>query len=158
MTAIRRKTLYFYSDVVPQGWNIKKRLLAGKTLNIFLLAWISNKNSFTWKSCRSASCAAAYHTQASYVCWCCCWSWTSCHNLYIKKIDIVLPNCVLVRRWQNLWSLVTEIAGVNPFSISLVLGAPHWSHPETKLFPSQTCLWHLQVQVPAYEHPSSCAP
>ena len=34
-----------------------------------------------------------------------------------KHMATVLPNCVLVRRWQRLESLVTDITGVNPLSL-----------------------------------------
>ena len=34
-----------------------------------------------------------------------------------KQMANVLPNFVLVRRWQRLESLVTDITGVNPLSL-----------------------------------------
>ena len=34
----------------------------------------------TWRSGKNSSCGEACHTQAYFVCWCCCWGWTSCHN------------------------------------------------------------------------------
>ena len=33
-----------------------------------------------WSNCKSASCGEACHTQASYVCSCCFFGWTSCHK------------------------------------------------------------------------------
>ena len=38
-----------------------------------------------------------------------------------KHMATVLPNLVLVRRWHRLESHVTDIKGVNPLSLSLVL-------------------------------------
>ena len=38
-----------------------------------------------------------------------------------KHMATVLPNCVLFRRLQRLESLVTNITGVNPLSLSLAL-------------------------------------
>ena len=40
-----------------------------------------------------------------------------------KQMATVLPNFVLVRRWQRLESLVTDITGVNP--LSLLCFVPH---------------------------------
>ena len=74
-----------------------------------------------------------------------------------KDIATVLPNVVLVRRWQRFESLITDITGVKPLSIWCLI-PPHLSNPTTTWIPSQTHPLHLQVQVPAYEHPSSCAP
>ena len=69
-----------------------------------------------------------------------------------KHMATVLPNFVLARNMQRLESCVTDFTGVNPRSLVL------WSHPATTWFPSQTCPRHLQVQAPADEHSSSCAP
>ena len=41
-----------------------------------------------------------------------------------KHMATVLPNFVLVRRWQRLESLVTDITGVNPLSL-LCFVPPH---------------------------------
>ena len=41
-----------------------------------------------------------------------------------NHIATVLPNFVLVRRWQRLESLVTDITGVNPLSL-LCFVPPH---------------------------------
>ena len=37
--------------------------------------------------------------------------------LSVDAVDTVLPNCVLVRRSQRLENFVTDITGVNPFSL-----------------------------------------
>ena len=41
-----------------------------------------------------------------------------------KRVATVLANFVLVLRWQRLESLVTDITGVNPLSLSCAL-SPH---------------------------------
>ena len=64
-----------------------------------------------------------------------------------KHTASVLPNCVLVRRWQRLESLVTYIPRVNPLSLVCFV-PPNWSHPATTWIPSQSCPQHLQVQIP----------
>ena len=74
-----------------------------------------------------------------------------------KHMATVLPNFVLARRLQKLESFVTDITGMNPLSLFCFV-SPTGIHQAKKLFPSQTCPHHLQVQVPADEHPSSCAP
>ena len=42
-----------------------------------------------------------------------------------KHIATVLPNFVLAKHMQRLESFVTDITGVNPLSLSLVLCPPH---------------------------------
>ena len=104
------------------------------------------------EKCKNSSFSEACHTQAHCVSYCCCWCWTSC-----KHMATLLPNFVLANHLQRLESYVTDIKGVNPFSL-LWFVPLLWSHPATTWFPSQTCPQNLQVQVPAYEHPSSCSP
>ena len=41
-----------------------------------------------------------------------------------KHMVTVLPNCALVRRVQRFESLVTDITGLNPLSLSLVCFVP----------------------------------
>ena len=62
-----------------------------------------------------------------------------------KHMATFLPNFVLARHLQRLESFATDITGVNPFC-RLCYVPPHWSHPATTWFPSQTCPWHLQWQ------------
>ena len=42
-----------------------------------------------------------------------------------KHMATVLSHFVLVRRWQRLESLVTDIKGMNPLSLSCALSLPH---------------------------------
>ena len=63
-----------------------------------------------------------------------------------KHIASVLPHLVLARHFQRLESFVTDITRMNPLSL-LWFVPPHWSHPATTRFPSQTCPRHLQVLV-----------
>ena len=42
-----------------------------------------------------------------------------------KHMATMLPKFVLVRRWQRLESLVTDIKGMNPLSLSCALSLPH---------------------------------
>ena len=90
------------------------------------------------EKCKNSSCSEACHTQAHCVCCCCCWGWTSCTHM-----ATLLPNLVLAKHLQRLESYVTDIRGVNPFSL-LWFVPLHWSHPATTWFPSQTCPRNLR--------------
>ena len=65
-------------------------------------------------------------------------------------VTVLLPNIVLVRHWQILKSLVTDITEIKP--LSLVRCPPNWYHLATTWIPSHSRPWHHQVQVTADEH------
>ena len=53
-----------------------------------------------------------------------------------KHMSTVLPNLVLVKRWQRLESLVTDITGSLSPSFALVFCVPRCSHLATSWFPT----------------------
>ena len=74
-----------------------------------------------------------------------------------KHMATVLLKFVLVRCWQRFESLVTDITRGWNLYLFCALSPLHRSHPAITWIPSQTHPQHLQVQVPADEHPFSCS-
>ena len=75
-------------------------------------------------------------------------------TLAYKHMAPLLPKFKLVRRWQRLKHLFTEITGVTLSALSL-----HTDHIQQQPeIPLKTRPQHMQVKVPAVKHPSLCAP
>ena len=119
-------------------------LVAGETLNIFLLTEISNINIFFIKKNNVVVVVLAPHGEVAkpfpvvrlathkliVFVDAVVWVKLLATTLAGKHMATVLPNCVLARHLQRLESFVTDITGVNPLSL-LCFIPQHWSHPAT---------------------------
>ena len=74
---------------LPSNWNLKYIYFLHKEEKLFSCSPICP----TRRSYNSSSCGEACHTQASGVCWCCCWSQTSSHNPCRQKHGYCATKC-----------------------------------------------------------------